>query len=109
MERRSQVRSEVRFDAVWAAGSLDGVGVLGTLSRMGAWIDCESAQPPVGARIRIAIIEEEQEPMVVDGAVVRRTSSGFALDLDAAYAAGVGAVLAQIEEAGPDRIESGVS
>ena len=36
-ERRYEVRIASRFEAVWAAGSLDGVGVLRNLSGEGAW------------------------------------------------------------------------
>ncbi len=98
MERRYEVRIETRFEAVWAAGSLYGVGVLRNLSGSGAWIDEVSAQPPMGARIRIVIPEEERDPLVVEGEVVRRTTLGFSVGIQPANSDAVRRLLARLAE-----------
>ncbi len=85
VERRSQDRTETRFEVVWATDSLNGEGVLRNLSRLGTWIDEVSVPPSVGARIRAVILdvkEEEREPVFLEGAVLRTTSTGFAVELD---------------------------
>ncbi len=80
-EHRYEVRIETRFEVVWSKGRLEGVGVLRNLSRSGAWIDEVSVQPPVGARIRIVILEDPRDPLVVDGVVVRGTTLGFGVGI----------------------------
>ncbi len=79
MERRFE-RTETRFEVVWAADGLDGVGVLRNLSRSGAWIDAMRVRPPVGAKIQVAILEEEWDATVAEGEVVHRSSLGFAVE-----------------------------
>ncbi len=101
MEGRYEVRIETRFEAVWAAGSLYGVGVLRNLSGSGAWIDEVSAQPPMGARIRIVILEEERDSLVVDGVVVRRTTLGFSVGIQPANSDAVRLLLDRLTEADP--------
>ena len=104
MERRSQGRIETRFEVVWAAGSLDGEGALRTLSRSGAWVDDASVQPPMGARVRIVILdleEEERDPVLVDGVVARRTAAGFAVELDPACSSKIGHLLDRLVESEP--------
>ena len=98
MERRSEARIETTFEVVWEAGSLDGVGILRNLSRSGAWIADLSVQPHIDVRIRIAILEEERAPVVVNGVVVRRTSAGFAVELDPASSSGIGRLLDRLVE-----------
>ena len=104
MERRVVDRIETRFEVVWAAGSLDGEGVLRNLSRSAAWIDEVSVQPPLGARIRVVILdleEEERDPVLVDGVVVRRGSVGFAVELDPLSSSEVGRLLDRLAESDP--------
>ena len=84
---------ETRFEGVWATGSLDGVGVLRDLSRSGTWIDATKVRPPIGARVRLVILdlEEERDPVLVKGVVVRsRRSLGFAVAFHAASSLEVG-------------------
>ena len=73
-------RIKTRFEVVWAAGSVDGVGILRNLSRGGAWIDAMRVRPPSGARIQVSILEEERDATVAGGDVVRRSSLGFAVE-----------------------------
>ena len=102
MERRASERFETRFEVVWEAGSLEGVGVLRNLSRAGAWIDDLSVQPHADERIRIAIQEEGRHPVAVSGVVVRRTSEGFAVELDTSAFSVVGLLLDRFfAESGP--------
>ena len=101
MERRSQGRIETSFEVVWAAGSLDGMGVLRNLTLWSAWIDEVSVPPPMRARIRVVILdveEEEQDPALVDGDVVRRTSTGFAVALDPASSPEIERLLDRLAE-----------
>ena len=81
MERRSVDRIETSFEVVWAVGSLDGVGFIRNVSRSGVWIAGAGATPAIGARIRVVMVEveEERDPVLVGGEVVRRSSSGFAV------------------------------
>ena len=85
------MKLETRFEVVWAAGSLDGVGFIRNASRSGVWIAGVGAKPDIGSRIRVVIVEveEERDPVLLDGEVVRRTSSGFAVKLDPAASASV--------------------
>ena len=92
MERRFE-RIETRFEVVWAADGLDGVGVLRNLSRGGAWIDAMRVRPQMGARIQVGILEEERDTTVAEGEVVRRSSLGFAVDFHPASFAEVGRLL----------------
>ena len=95
------LRIETRVEVVWAAASLDGEGVLRNLSRSGAWIDEVSVQPPLDARIRVVILdmeEEEREPVLVNGVVVRRSSTGFAVEFDPATSSGIGFLLERLAE-----------
>ena len=104
MERRIEVRIETRFEIVWAAGSLDGVGVLRNLTLWSAWIDEVTVPPPVGARIRVVILdveEEERDPVLVNGDVIRRTSTGFAVALDPASSPEIERLLDRLPEADP--------
>ena len=101
MERRLERRIETRLEASWAARSLDGVGVLRNLSGSGAWIDEVSAQPPMGARIRIVIPEEERDPLVVEGEVVRRTTLGFSVGIQPADSDAVRLLLARLADPEP--------
>ena len=104
MERRYGRRIEARFEVVWATDSLNGEGVLRNLSRSGAWIDEVSVPPSVGARIRAAMLdvkEEEREPVFLEGAVLRRTSAGFAVELDPSSAAMVERLLDRLVESEP--------
>ncbi len=89
MERRHE-RIETRFEVVWVAGSLDGVGVVRNLSRSGAWIDAMRVPPQTGARIQIGILEEERDATVARGEVVRRSSLGFAVQFHPASSSEVG-------------------
>ena len=96
VERRSEDRTETRFEVVWAVGTLDGEGALRNLSRSGAWIEAVSVPLLTGARIRVVILdreEEERDPVLVDGAVVRRTSAGFAVRFDPASSTEIGRLL----------------
>ncbi len=101
MERRFEGRIETRFEVVWVAGRLDGQGSLRTLSRSGAWIDDVSVQPPPGARVRIVILDAEEEGEdleLVDAEVVRRTSSGFAVEFHPASSHKIGRFLDRLVE-----------
>ena len=82
MERRSDDRVEVKLQVVWAARGVGGVGILRNLSRSGAWIDGVRARPGLGANVRVIIMEEHRDGTLVEGAAVRRTSSGFAVELN---------------------------
>ena len=96
MERRLERRIETRFEVVWAAGSLDGVGVLRNLSIWSAWIDEVTVPPPIGVGVRLVIVDKEQEerePVLVNGGVIRRTSTGFAVALDLADSPEIGRLL----------------
>ena len=100
-ERRYEVRIETRFEVVWSAGRLEGVGVLRNLSRLGAWIDEVSVQPPMGARIRIVILEDPRDPLVVEGEVVRRTTSGFSIGIQPPNSYAVRLLLDRLAESDP--------
>ena len=100
-ERRYEVRIETRFEVVWSAGRLEGVGVLRNLSRSGAWIDEVSVQPPMYARIRIVILEDPRDPLVVEGVVVRRTTSGFSVGIYPASSDAVRLLLDRLAESDP--------
>ncbi len=100
MERRFECPIDVRLEVVWAAGSLNGVGALRNLSRSGAWIDDVSTQPPMGATIRIIVLdmEEERDVVFVDGKVVRSTLSGFAVEFHPASSHKIGRFLDRLVE-----------
>ncbi len=100
-ERRDEVRIETRFEVPWSAGSLDGVGVLRSLSRGGAWIDTMRVRPPTGTRIQVGILEEERDATVANGEVVRRSSLGFAVHFHSASSSEVGRLLDRLAEADP--------
>ncbi len=100
-ERRDEVRIETRFEVAWSAGRLEGVGVLRNLSGSGAWIDEVSVQPPMGARIRIVILEDDRDPLVVEGVVVRRTTSGFAVGIQPPNSDAVRLLLDRLAESDP--------
>ena len=72
MERRFE-RIETRFEVVWAADGLDGVGIL----------------------------EEERDTTVAEGEVVRRSSLGFAVQFHPASSSEVGRLLDRLVEADP--------
>ena len=97
------MKLETRFEGVWAAGSLDGVGALRSLSRSGAWIDAAKVLPPMGARVRVVILdlEDERDSVLVDGEIVRRTASGSAIKLDPSSSSLVELLLDRIAEADP--------
>ncbi len=100
-ERRYEVRIETRFEAIRGPDCFYGVGVLRNLSRSGAWVDDANFQPPMGGRVRIALSEVGAKPVLLDGDVVRRTSSGFAVELDPATFSVVGLLLDRLAAAGP--------
>ncbi len=100
MERRHE-RIETRFEVVWVAGSLDGVGVVRNLSRSGAWIDAMRVRPPSGARIQVGILEEERDSTVAEGDVVRRSALGFAVEFLPDRAAEVGRLVDRLMEVDP--------
>ena len=82
MEHRPAPRVKARLEVVWSAHGLDGVGILRNLSRSGVWIDRVRVQPAVGEEIRVVILEGDRDRTFVEGGVVRRNSSGFAVHFD---------------------------
>ncbi len=101
MERRFEGRIETRFEVVWVAGRLEGEGRLRNLARSSAWVDDVSVQPPPGARIRITILdpaEEGEDLELFHADVVRRTSSGFAVEFHPASSHKIGRLLDRLVE-----------
>ena len=68
----------------------DGIGVLANISYSGALIEGSSVQPSVGFRVRIYVFTEPIDqlapasPYELVGRVVRHSSSGFAIEYEAA-------------------------
>ena len=104
MERRSDERLDTRFEVVWVAGSLEGEGSLRNLSRSGAWIGDVGVPPAMGAKVRAVILdmeEEEQEPVLLEGVVVRTADEGFALEFHLARRCDIASLLKRIAKADP--------
>ena len=58
----------------------------------------------MSARIRVVILrleEAEQDPVLVDGVVVRTSSLGFAIEFDPASSSAVGRLLDRLAESDP--------
>ena len=101
-ERRYEVRIETRFEAVWSGGRLWSAGILRNLSPLGAFIDEVSIQPPIGAKVWLLVVDEKQEdPLVVDGVVVRRTTSGFSVGIHPANSDAIRLLLDRLAESDP--------
>ena len=101
-ERDYEVRVETSFDCVWSGGRLCGAGILRNLSLSGAWIDEVSIQPPIGAKVWLLAVDEEQEaPLVLEGVVVRRTTLGFAVGIQPPNSDAVRLLLDRLAESDP--------
>ncbi len=55
----------------------------------------------MGARILIVILEDPRDPLVVEGVVVRRTTSGFSIGIQPRCSYAVELLLDRLAEADP--------
>jgi len=87
-ERRRGDRYSTALNAHYSSGPEEGIGVLANISYSGALIEGSSVQPAVGARVRVYVFTEPEDPIApaspyeLVGRVVRHSCSGFAIEYD---------------------------
>ena len=87
-ERRRGDRVPTALNAHYSSGPEEGIGVLANISYSGALIEGSSVQPAVGAKVRIYVFTEPEDPIApaspyeLVGRVVRHSCSGFAIEYD---------------------------
>lgn len=80
-ERRQDGRVKTRFESL-ISGSAEGVGVLVDISYSGAFIEEATASPQIGEKIRLYVFVQPVSPFHVEGNVVRRGESSFAIQYE---------------------------
>jgi hypothetical protein len=80
MDRRKYPRFSTQFDSLCSSGRGEGAGVLVNLSNNGARLDHTSMQPELGTKVRLYVFVQPVSPFELEGQVVRRTETGFAIE-----------------------------
>lgn len=86
--RRRSTRIAARFDTLYGFETLypserqEGSGMLAEISHRGAALEDTSAQPRIGARVRLYVFTRPVAPFEFIGDVVRHTKSGFAIEFE---------------------------
>ena len=80
MPRRKHPRIRTRFDTLCSSGREEGAGVLTDISYSGARLEETSFQPDIGAKVTLYVFIQPVSPFHLQGSVVHRTESGFAIE-----------------------------
>lgn len=79
-DKRKHPRFEARFDTLCSFGRAAGTGVLTDVSYSGARLEDVSHVPELGTKIRLYVFVLPVSPFELEGEVVRRSESGFAIE-----------------------------
>ena len=86
--RRRHNRIPIRLEGFYAAGRVEGVGVLANISYSGALIEDTVMRPEIGTLVVLYVYLqppsafEAATPFELSGHVVRHSSAGFAIEYD---------------------------
>ncbi len=80
MTKRKHPRFRTRFDTLCSSGREEGAGVLTDISYAGARLEETSFQPEVGSKVTLYVFVQPVSPFQLQGTVVHRTESGFAIE-----------------------------
>ncbi len=77
---RRHPRFRTRFDTLCSSGREEGAGVLCDISYAGARLEEASFRPEIGSKVTLYVFIQPVSPFQLQGTVVHRNDSGFAIE-----------------------------